>query len=123
MRTWPCVVESGSRRPSIILLIPDQLLHPAGAIEFLGVIIETNSGSAVKTGRVHSCHSVAVPIVLRVIGIVRCDCYVADHRDIFTIQASWQPNTGTIRYIILSFLLQQPIGSDIEDAALYIALE
>lgn len=96
MGTWPCIVKRGSHRPTIVLLCPYQLLHPAGAVEFCGVVVETTTGPCLEIGRIDGCHSIAVPIILGVIVVFRRNCHVADHRDVFVVEACGQPNARLI---------------------------
>ena len=86
------------------------------------MIVKTNPRSALETRRIDCCHSVAVPTVFRIIVVVDWDCYIADHRDIFVIQISRQPDSTTVGDVVLSLFLQQPVRSNIEDATLHIAL-
>ena len=70
----PRVVEGGSYGPAIILLGPDQFLHPVGTVEFLGMVVETYSRSALEVCGVDCCYSVAVPIVLGIIIAIGWSC-------------------------------------------------
>lgn len=96
MGTGPCIVKRGSHRPTIVLLCPYQLLHPAGAIELCSMVVKTTSGPCLEIGRIDGCHSIAVPIVLRVIVVVRRICHVADHRDVFVVEVCGQPDARPI---------------------------
>lgn len=96
MGTWPGIVEGGSHGPSVVLLYPYQLLHPAGAVELCGVVVKTTSRPCLEIGRIDGCHSIAVPIIHGVIVVVGRNSHVAEHRDVFVVEARWQPDARSI---------------------------
>ncbi len=92
MGIWPCIIEGGSHRPAIVLLDPNQLLHPAGAIQFSGVVVETDSGPCLEIGGIDGCYSVAVPVVFGIVIVVVGDGHVTDHGDALVIKACGHPD-------------------------------
>ena len=68
MGIWPRVVQLGPIGPRVGTLNPDQFLHIGRSGQVLRMIIQPKARPCVEVLRIDCGHSIAIPVVLRVLG-------------------------------------------------------